>query len=273
MTQFLKRAFLTIFFALVAAQASAMFIQPDWFEPTQPGVGTNRYSYCHNDPINCIDPSGNEGWDLFRSQEGSDQANRDAADHARQQAEEYREKDTFLGDMFGDYWDSRADHLEGRTGKSWGERFGQDVLSGVEHGSVFVGGGVAVQGGRAIITRGGAAAASREVAKKAGKEFFKDGELFEWAIDTSKGTVRMLAETSFKGKNGRVLSLDNVTVFADAKNPLTGLSREMVTARTQLANMARQQGFKSMSLSYTRVPTSTSANPGKTVNLVIDLLK
>ncbi|MCP5355242.1 MAG: hypothetical protein H6903_08585, partial [Rhodobacteraceae bacterium] len=23
----------------------AMFIQPDWWEVTQPGVGTNRYSY------------------------------------------------------------------------------------------------------------------------------------------------------------------------------------------------------------------------------------
>lgn len=37
-----------------------MFIQPDWFDPTAPGIGTNRYSYCFNDPINCIDPNGNQ---------------------------------------------------------------------------------------------------------------------------------------------------------------------------------------------------------------------
>ena len=37
----------------------AMFIQPDWFEVTQPGVGTNRYSYSFNDPVNLSDPSGN----------------------------------------------------------------------------------------------------------------------------------------------------------------------------------------------------------------------
>ncbi len=45
-----------------------MFIQPDWLDPTQPGVGTNRYAYSFNDPINQKDPSGNAIetiWDAF----------------------------------------------------------------------------------------------------------------------------------------------------------------------------------------------------------------
>lgn len=37
-----------------------MFIQPDWFEVTELGVGTNRYSYSFNDPVNAYDPGGNE---------------------------------------------------------------------------------------------------------------------------------------------------------------------------------------------------------------------
>jgi RHS repeat-associated protein len=37
-----------------------MFIQPDWFDVTKPGVGTNRFSYSFNDPINKADPSGND---------------------------------------------------------------------------------------------------------------------------------------------------------------------------------------------------------------------
>ncbi|MGQ0610240.1 MAG: RHS repeat-associated core domain-containing protein [Paracoccaceae bacterium] len=37
-----------------------MFTQPDWWEVTQPGVGTNRYAYAGGDPVNGSDPGGNE---------------------------------------------------------------------------------------------------------------------------------------------------------------------------------------------------------------------
>uniref|UniRef100_UPI00138AFBBD RHS repeat-associated core domain-containing protein n=1 Tax=Inquilinus limosus TaxID=171674 RepID=UPI00138AFBBD len=34
------------------------FISPDWWDPALPGVGTNRYAYSDNDPINKSDPEG-----------------------------------------------------------------------------------------------------------------------------------------------------------------------------------------------------------------------
>ena len=36
-----------------------LFLQPDWWEVTWAGVGTNRYSYSFNDPVGASDPSGN----------------------------------------------------------------------------------------------------------------------------------------------------------------------------------------------------------------------
>ena len=40
--------------------ALGLFLQPDWFEVTKPGVGTNRFSYSFNDPVNLSDPGGND---------------------------------------------------------------------------------------------------------------------------------------------------------------------------------------------------------------------
>jgi RHS repeat-associated protein len=38
--------------------AIGRFISADWWDPTLPGVGTNRYAYSDNDPINKSDPTG-----------------------------------------------------------------------------------------------------------------------------------------------------------------------------------------------------------------------
>lgn len=59
MLRVLQQLILTALFALFASQASALFIQPDWLDPDEPGVGTNRYAYSHNDPVNRRDPEGN----------------------------------------------------------------------------------------------------------------------------------------------------------------------------------------------------------------------
>jgi RHS repeat-associated protein len=38
--------------------AIGRFVSPDWWDPNKPGVGTNRYAYSDNDPVNKSDPSG-----------------------------------------------------------------------------------------------------------------------------------------------------------------------------------------------------------------------
>ncbi|MDQ0473929.1 RHS repeat-associated core domain-containing protein [Labrys wisconsinensis] len=41
----------------------ARFVSPDWWDPTQGGVGTNRYTYADNNPVNVRDPSGHYNGD------------------------------------------------------------------------------------------------------------------------------------------------------------------------------------------------------------------
>jgi hypothetical protein len=41
-----------------ASTAHARFISPDDWDPTKEGVGTNRYAYAQNDPVNKSDPNG-----------------------------------------------------------------------------------------------------------------------------------------------------------------------------------------------------------------------
>ncbi len=81
MFRILQHFLFTAVFAVFASQASAMFIQPDWLDPTQPGVGTNRYSYSFNDPINRMDPSGNTAV----SPEEAEQAEREQAEREERQ--------------------------------------------------------------------------------------------------------------------------------------------------------------------------------------------
>jgi len=40
--------------------ANARFISPDTWDPTMEGVGTNRYAYSGNDPVNKSDPNGHQ---------------------------------------------------------------------------------------------------------------------------------------------------------------------------------------------------------------------
>ena len=58
--------------------ANARFISPDTWDPTMEGVGTNRYAYAGNDPINNSDPNGHifdQIVDLFSSRQDRDARN------------------------------------------------------------------------------------------------------------------------------------------------------------------------------------------------------
>lgn len=50
----------TLTAASFGSQVQARFISPDTMDPPIPGVGTNRYAYADNDPVNKSDPNGHQ---------------------------------------------------------------------------------------------------------------------------------------------------------------------------------------------------------------------
>jgi hypothetical protein len=70
--------------------ANARFISPDTMDPIIPGVGTNRYAYSDNDPINKSDPNGHLTLgDLFSSPKDRDETHdRNASDFDRMAKEQ-----------------------------------------------------------------------------------------------------------------------------------------------------------------------------------------
>ncbi len=99
---------------------------------------------------------------------------------------------------------------------------------------------------------------------------FKNRKIYETVIQTSKGPIDVMAETIVKGKT---LHLKDLAIFGRNNQPLTGLTREMLKARTAIINEARAAGFEKLRITGIRHSTSTSANPGKVIDMTIDLLK
>lgn len=124
MLRILQQFILTTLFAVFASQASAMFIQPDWLDPTQPGVGTNRYAYSGNDPINRLDPNGNnfvdkffeDVADIFRNDDQRESVNIERYNRTIM-AQEELQKMYDVGIINERYYNYYSDVLESRLGR------------------------------------------------------------------------------------------------------------------------------------------------------------
>src|SRR5436305_11238640 len=98
--------------------------------------------------------------------------------------------------------------------------------------------------------------------------FFVNGELFDRVVVTPKGRVEILAEVRI---DGETLHLRDMTIYGLGAKPLTGLTREMLAAKTRLLMDARTEGFASLRITAERAATSSSAKPGKKIDLTFSL--
>jgi hypothetical protein len=96
--------------------------------------------------------------------------------------------------------------------------------------------------------------------------------LLETTIETKSGPVGTLAEV---GIEGNTLTLNNLSIF---QNPGADVSRatilqDLLATRSQLIDAARSQGFDTLRITGQRSLRSSSANPGKDIDITIDLRK
>ena len=73
--------------------------------------------------------------------------------------------------------------------------------------------------------------------------------------------------------DGRNLHLRDLIVYAAGPEPLSGLTPELLAARRHLKEEARRAGFQTLRITGWRTAGSTSANPGKRVDISADLTR
>lgn len=108
------------------------FISPDDWDPTMEGVGTNRYAYADNDPVNKSDPNGHIFGDWFSDPTARDKDNAAAAQEMRKAADQLREDGA--PEPFSDFADIKAEDYEKRIGKTTKELIGQDLKDAFTNG-------------------------------------------------------------------------------------------------------------------------------------------
>ncbi len=102
------------------------------------------------------------------------------------------------------------------------------------------------------------------------EEIRSEGEVFA-EIPTTEGLVDFLAEIEILD-NGTTLHIKDVAIYPKTYKNLKGLAlKEMLILKTELMNAAYQLGFGALKITGKRHEESTSANPGRMVDIFIDL--
>lgn len=93
------------------------------------------------------------------------------------------------------------------------------------------------------------------------------GEIITREFATTKGTIEMAAEIAIKGKQ---LHLKDIAIYPKGEKILNMGTKAMVALKDVLAKEAKELGFSELRITGTRL---SGANPGKVVDITIDLTK
>jgi hypothetical protein len=89
-----------------------------------------------------------------------------------------------------------------------------------------------------------------------------------FSIETPQGRVNILCDLE---ADGDTLHLKDMMVFGEQEQPLRGVLREMLRTRSLIVEYAREAGFAKLRVSGHRTIESSSANPGKVIDVTVKL--
>jgi hypothetical protein len=237
-----------------ASAANARYISPDNWDPSKPGVGTNRYAYSENDPINKSDPNGHQDYGM--SQEDSDALHAKNAAEFDRMAKEQRDKYDDAYDLAKTY-DKMARDERSRIGKTSLERLRSDDAKTLESVLGALGIGLGMRATAAVKS----AVAADEGVNAA--NFSRNLTAADLGV---KGTVSELKGTISVKDGVATVTVDMIR--ADIKNPLGVMKNLADLAKANGATTLRVEG----SLANEKLAGALAGRYGVTTSGAVDTI-
>ena len=89
-------------------------------------------------------------------------------------------------------------------------------------------------------------------------------------VQTSQGPIEILYDLQ---TSGQTLHLKDIAIYPGMGQPIHGVLRELLAARKQIGEYAKEMGYNKLRITGYRTFQSSSANPGKQIDLTINLLR
>jgi len=108
-----------------------------------------------------------------------------------------------------------------------------------------------------------------------GELCFTEGQSYNETFDTPQGKVEALTDVRFEETStpNDTLHLADGAIYPVSGGEITNAERIILSQRRRVFSAARSQGFHYVRLTYERVRGSSSANPGKNIDLLYDLVE
>lgn len=221
------------------ASANARFISPDDWDPTKPGVGTNRYAYAGNDPVNNSDPNGHI-WGLV----------------ARGIA-------AGLGALFGSNTPANAPGPDDKIESKTTPEVAVDSALGACVGGCgpLVKGAISAFRSKKEVSKEEEAAAQR--ARNAEKGLNTAGKDYNEVFSSNGDSYSVTGVRETKGNN---ITIKDIDINKIGGGPANKVATQDI--KTQLSRQFAKEGYDNLTIEGTRI---SGANPDRYISISIDL--